>query len=210
MLLHLLGLAHNDIKPANILAEHGKSWQLHDFGITTPWSSQAPSNYQSRNGTPLYQYRNINKWQLCSPPLRDCFALCALMYEAIKNENVDPNDKRAYDIFMTREQTCTTFMDFVGVYARDLAQAQKLVDDEVAFFEQRVDSLVCSPLLKEAMKALLPVPKLARVKGTPARTNIFSAAQTFFGLDYADVMRSVASKYARYVSRVADSVRALP
>jgi serine/threonine-protein kinase len=54
MLLHLLGLAHNDIKPANILAERGKSWQLHDFGITTVWSAQAPSNYQNQLGTPLY------------------------------------------------------------------------------------------------------------------------------------------------------------
>ncbi len=39
MLLHLLGIAHNDIKPGNVLAREGGGWMLHDFGISVPWSA---------------------------------------------------------------------------------------------------------------------------------------------------------------------------
>ena len=139
--------------------------------------------------------------------MRDCFALCALMYEAIKNENKAPAD---YEVFMTRQQTCTSFMDFDGVYTRDLVKAQQMVDDEVAFFERRIDDLECDPLLKQTMKALLPVPKLTRIKGVVQTTNIFSAARIFFEDDFQTVVNHVNTLYADYCHRAATRIRELP
>jgi hypothetical protein len=58
MLLHLLGLAHNDIKPNNVLAAAQPTstykWQLNDFGHAMPWSPDAPPEFQPMMGTPYY------------------------------------------------------------------------------------------------------------------------------------------------------------
>ncbi len=84
-------------------------------------------------GTPLYQYGNINSWRLCPPPLRDTFALAALMFEAVVNENRSPKE---YEIFMSREESCVTFTDFYKSFQR--GDAQRLVQEEHDFYADRV------------------------------------------------------------------------
>jgi len=49
-------------------------------------------------GTPYYQYRHLQHWFICPHTLRDSFALAALLYEAIVNENKSLSD---YQIYMT-------------------------------------------------------------------------------------------------------------
>lgn len=83
MMIHLLGCAHNDLKPGNVMAEDGVHWVASDFGLAFPWQESDYNFFRSSSGTPLYQYDVLGAINHVTPPMRDTFAVAAILYEAL-------------------------------------------------------------------------------------------------------------------------------
>jgi len=54
MLMHMMGCAHNDLKPGNVMSVDGRTWLAADYGIVEPWHAGLYSFYRHGFGTPSY------------------------------------------------------------------------------------------------------------------------------------------------------------
>ncbi|BGP35513.1 hypothetical protein JCM10296v2_007351 [Rhodotorula toruloides] len=102
--LHSHGIAHNDIKPSNILLSAEDRPVLIDFGFAQQYEEGKPDSFLSSLswGTPEYLSPERAKGALHDERLSDVFALGVTMYEIVVGRT--PFEKSEDENFLNREQ----------------------------------------------------------------------------------------------------------
>uniref|UniRef100_A0A0K3CPP3 BY PROTMAP: gi/472585588/gb/EMS23139.1/ serine/threonine protein kinase [Rhodosporidium toruloides NP11] gi/647400728/emb/CDR46445.1/ RHTO0S12e04522g1_1 [Rhodosporidium toruloides] n=1 Tax=Rhodotorula toruloides TaxID=5286 RepID=A0A0K3CPP3_RHOTO len=102
--LHSHGIAHNDIKPSNILLSAENRPVLIDFGFAQQYEEGKPDRFLSSLswGTPEYLSPERAKGALHDERLSDVFALGVTMYEIVVGRT--PFEKSEDENFLNREQ----------------------------------------------------------------------------------------------------------
>ncbi|BGP11529.1 hypothetical protein JCM10049v2_007436 [Rhodotorula toruloides] len=102
--LHSHGIAHNDIKPSNILLSQDDRPVLIDFGFAQQYEEGKPERFLSSLswGTPEYLSPERAKGALHDERLSDVFALGVTMYEIVVGRT--PFEKSEDENFLNREQ----------------------------------------------------------------------------------------------------------
>ncbi|BGP27775.1 serine/threonine protein kinase [Rhodotorula toruloides] len=102
--VHSHGIAHNDIKPSNILLSHEDRPVLIDFGFAQQYEEGNPDRFLSSLswGTPEYLSPERAKGALHDERLSDVFALGVTMYEIVVGRT--PFEKSEDENFLNREQ----------------------------------------------------------------------------------------------------------
>ncbi|GAA5973961.1 hypothetical protein JCM11641_001243 [Rhodosporidiobolus odoratus] len=102
--LHSHGIAHNDIKPSNILLSADDQPILIDYGFSTSYSLTSPDRFLSSLswGTPEYLSPERAKGMLHDERLSDVWALGITMYEIVVGRT--PFEQSEEENFLNREQ----------------------------------------------------------------------------------------------------------
>jgi len=163
------------------MSEDGINWNASDFGLAFPWQESDFDFFRSTSGTPLYQYDVLGAINKITPPMRDTFAVAAILYEALTGT-----------LFMNES---AQGLNAVGAerYAVTMRQRGQMNLDMFERIElkyvAKIDALECRAQIKETLKALIHFGP--GVRKSRCETNIWKAGRVWFGERYEDVKRSI-------------------
>jgi serine/threonine protein kinase len=86
--LHGLGLAHGDVKPANVLVTPDGRVVILDFGILRDWRSDEEDDPQSVFGTPAYLAPE-RLYGSAADPASDMFAVGVILFEVLTGRDLE-------------------------------------------------------------------------------------------------------------------------